>query len=518
MKQNFRISNFKVKVSAADSWHQPDSRNEIDKIKLTSNHRYDVAECSTEKLDPNNDNETSTNGTINLLDLNDDCLTEIFTYLNVIDLCTVDRLNERSHRVAQGIFHKRYTVMDLTYESKALIYFELTLHKIRNLLKCFGHQIVELKVAALAFKMEYRSRVLDLITRYCMNLKLFECTEFTFNESICLYTQKFFSNLEVLSLNRCEFNVKMKRIFDYCKSLKTLKIQGDNNSNGSCLTIHIPKLESIVLVLNTDLSSLHLYAFFRLNPQLKSVEILNCGYVYDDIFEEIAMNLNNLELLTIEVNNFVNFVENLKALLRLNRLKELKLNCSLYSISSFVDELATKDTIEVLHISDGVLNDHLIDALSKCKRLRSLKLCSMPNVHDHFLSALATNLPILTDFHLSKCQTMTCKGMIAFVEMAENLNTLNITNSIIAIDNVFVLELVRIYKNRNHKLILNLSQMKAPLLPAFIDEQSKFVNIVQANNVMENDIDDDDDYDYFDSDNDFDYDSDYSLNSGKMEY
>lgn len=58
---------------------------------------------------------------------------------------------------------------------------------------------------------------------------------------------------------------------------------------------------------------------------------------------------------TIEVDYFSHFNENLLSLLRLEHLRELQLNCSMYSISSFVESLAAKGTSSV-----SISIDHLI--------------------------------------------------------------------------------------------------------------------------------------------------------------
>lgn len=158
----------------------------------------------------------------------------------------------------------------------------------------------------------------------------------------------------------------------------------------------------------------------------------------------------------------------------------------------------------MLHITDGLLNDSLIDAIVKCKKLTSLKLCSMPSVHNRFLAELAT-LPELNDFHISKCQTLNATGVVQFANLARKLKTLHISNSSVEIDDSFVQSLVTIYKQRGTRLTLSLNKMPIKVSPGVLDENRRYVEIVRPSDyylydvfgdgLSEIDSDDDDDDD-----------------------
>lgn len=506
------VSGYRIKVTVADSWHQPTSQED------------DIAQN-----DSSQDGESQqANRQLHVLDLNDDCLLEIFSYLNCIDLSACNQTSVRFSQIAGEVFRKKHTSINLTDtvlgEYSNVGSSHLTLLQIRNLFVSFGSQIRKLKVASMSFKEENRYRVLDLIMRSCAQLRALCLTGFSIKESLYKPGNTFFYNLEELSLSLCELNDSIRRVFVQCHSLRKLTIQSDSNLNGSCLAMQFPRLESITLIMNSDIETQNLYTFFRLNPQLIAIKIFHCGgCIFDEIFPKIANLLPNLESLSIEVDYFQNFVSNIMHLLRLDKLKELQLNCSMYSIASFIDELAKKDTIEVLHLSDGLLNDHLIDALVKCKRLKSLKLCSMPSVHNRFLVELAKNLP-LTSFHVSKCQTLTASGIIQFASLATNLKNLYITNSSFEINDQFYHNLVDIYKKRNTQLTLSLVKMNPKVLPQTIEENKRFVELLRPNDAclydvygdefseMDSDDDDDDDDDEYHNFSDDDWENDSSFN------
>lgn len=164
--------------------------------------------------------------------------------------------------------------------------------------------------------------------------------------------------------------------------------------------------------------------------------------------------------------------------------------------------------IQLLHITDGLLNDSLIDAIVKCEKLTSLKLCSMPSVHNRFLAELATKLPELNDFHISKCQTLNATGVVQFANLARQLKTLHISNSSVEIDDTFVQSLITIYKERRSRLTLSLNKMPAKVSPKILEENRRYVEIVRpSDNYLYDvfgdglsDIDSDDDNDDDDDD------------------
>ncbi|XP_031630466.1 uncharacterized protein LOC116345337 [Contarinia nasturtii] len=498
------VCGFRIKVSVADSWHQP----------ITTQQDMATQNNDENAVDDDNGSETGVDPKlVQVLDLNDDCLYDIFNMLNCIDLSAVDQTCLRFQKVAGDVFRKKHTAINLTmtnlpgYSNVGTS--QLTLLQIRNLFIGYGPQIRKLQVAALSFKQENRYRVLDSIIRTCTGLESLSLTGFIIKESLYRINNTFFSNLEELSLSLCELNDNIRRVFLQCNQLKKLTIQSDSNLTGSCLAIQFPNLESITLIMNSDIEMRHLNTFFKLNRQLKSVKIIHCGgCIFDEIFPRIATNLPELEALTIEVDYFQNFCKNIMALLRLENLRELQLNCSMYSVSTFIEGLAAKGKIEVLHLSDGLLNDGLIDAIAKCKKLTSLKLCSMPSVHNRFLAELAKNLPQLNDFHISKCQTLNSSGVVHFATLAKKLKTLHINNSSVEIDDKFFQSLATVFKERGTRLTLSLCKMQSRVTPEIYEEHKQHIQIVRSNDFLLYDIFGEDLSD-IDSDDDDDDDSDF---------
>lgn len=150
-------------MSVADSWHQPRTKTEDVGVQHDSTAVESVS------------NESINSELVHMLDLNDDCLLDIFSLLNCIDLSALSWTCQRFQRVAGDVFRRRHTAINLTmtdlpgYSNVGMS--QLTLLQIRNLFLAYGPQIQRLQVAALSFKQENRYRVLDLIIRSCTSLK-----------------------------------------------------------------------------------------------------------------------------------------------------------------------------------------------------------------------------------------------------------------------------------------------------------------------------------------------------------
>lgn len=159
--QHHYVCGYRIKVSMADSWHQPVTTSDEDD---TENDVVLKREFPSQK-----------NQLLHILDLNDDCLYDIFNMLNCIDLSSIDQTCMRFQRVASDVFKRFHTAINLTmtelpgYSNVGMS--QLTLFQVRNLIMGYGSQIQKLQVAALSFKQENRYRVLDQIIRGCSGLR-----------------------------------------------------------------------------------------------------------------------------------------------------------------------------------------------------------------------------------------------------------------------------------------------------------------------------------------------------------
>lgn len=166
--QQHYVGGFKIKVSVADSWHQP---------LTTTNNGIQMEPAINGNLQPDEHSKQ-----FHIFGLNDDCLFHIFDMLNCMDLSAVDQTCLRFQWVAADVFRKKHTAINLTMTDlndwSNVGVSELTLLKVRSLIVSYGAQIQKLQVAAVSFKPENRYRVLDLIIRNCTALKTICLTGF----------------------------------------------------------------------------------------------------------------------------------------------------------------------------------------------------------------------------------------------------------------------------------------------------------------------------------------------------
>lgn len=277
-------------------------------------------------------------------------------------------------------------------------------------------------------------------------------------------------------------------IFLKCQRLRKLTLNLNSNFTGfSLYKVKFPRLKSITLILNSDIEMPNLIDFFSLNSQLKELKLIHRGgRLYSDyIISQIANHLRMLKSLTIDVDDFQAFVTNMD-LLNLKKLRKLQLNCNMFSIAPLIASLAANETIEILCLKDGILTENLIDAISKCKKLKSLEFCSMSNFDNRFLSELAQNLPEITDLHIIKCQVVDVNNIVQFVSLAQNLKTLHIINTGIKIDNTFFESLISIYKNRVTQLSLSLGKIPVKIDLELLEKQ-RFVEVKQTVELLDYD-------------------------------
>lgn len=194
--QNHYVCGFKLKVSVADTWHQPVTITTDDGAHGSSHMGNDgssaAAAGSSAAADADEAMETDR---VNMLDLNDDCLYHIFGMLNCIDLSAIDQTCVRFQRVAGDVFRKSHAAINLTVAAlpgwSNIGASQLTLLQIRSLLMSYGSQIQKLQVTAVSFKQENRYRVLDLIIRSCTTLKTLIITGFFIKVYIFFFSVSF---------------------------------------------------------------------------------------------------------------------------------------------------------------------------------------------------------------------------------------------------------------------------------------------------------------------------------------
>lgn len=276
-----------------------------------------------------------------LSDLNDDCLLEIFGYLNISELLAVSSLCTRFYLNGQRILPKKLASIDLS-DCNCIGYLiskPCKLELMRGFFGRYGENITELTVdnadienltihstpeykqmQRIIHENEKLNQFIDVVNEFCKSLTALTMTRITFFG--CSKILKL--SLTKLTLNFCNF---------------------DCGAYAICTLIcDLPKLSS--LTVSNELSSKC--------PLLVLVEIIpDSGFYFS-------------------INTDIRFVSG-----RLALLSELNLATEKFSdiLPELIMELGSKNKLEILRLSGIRKNDEeVFQSILFCKQLRTLKI------------------------------------------------------------------------------------------------------------------------------------------------
>lgn len=300
--------------------------------------------------------------TINIMDLNDDCLLEIFNYVHLTDLCAVAdvchrfRQNAQSHLAASKTNYK-IDALQLHCDDKEgaiilqdrlacsardklrSVYFgDCSLHQrrrhISNFLRNFGMLVKSIKIyhhlsrcSDIAATAEHMHDVFDLITIYCRatldELDLRDCST-DINGEIENSVRPLLLHLRTLKLNRLKYSELLGRSLSlWAPELRALHIECASwvsTEIDHILVQPFRRLETFSFSGTSDMKSNRLEEFFKLNPPVKKVGLsLECPNVDGRIVQSIASHVADIEALEISSINY----SDLKCIGKLNNLNVL---------------------------------------------------------------------------------------------------------------------------------------------------------------------------------------------------
>lgn len=452
-----------------------------------------------------------------IMDLNDDCLIDIFKRLPVRDLCSVAEVNTRFKQDAKYVFsalYKRFHTLVLVLQSAKGRY-EITLNEMRSILKNFGSLIIDLDVSKMSFKSTHNNRILDLIIKYCAGaLKELTLEWFSIKGNILQKLRPIFESLEKLSLDNCEINNSIGSLLKNCKELKKLKVCNQDYIDRNCNFIEqqFPQLESICFKSVDMIKESNLLALFTKNPNIKKIKIIRCEYITDKLFKLVADNLKDLEKLTVSLTNYSSsFTQNLEPIKNLENLKKLQLKCGHRSISTIISNLESNDNLTHLVLGKTIADEQLIDSLCAMPNLSVLKLVAVQNFKESYLKEIGKNMCDLTELELTDCRGVSNDAIIKLVNQTKQLQTLSVHEVEVNVDETLynrLLEIVQARLNKT-KLVVSSDTVSIPksmfiknrdILEIMETESEYYLDDSDSNSLFSDDDDDDFIYDY-DSDN-----------------
>ncbi|GAB0099869.1 hypothetical protein DMENIID0001_157590 [Sergentomyia squamirostris] len=383
-----------------------------------------------------------------ILELNDDCLEEIFSYFSIEELVEVDKVCPRFQNVAEEYFYRKQKVLKVIGE----------LHRrtqIADLAERMGPYVSTLKI-----------NDADLRPRFTY-LELFSILQPLYMKCI---------NLEHLFIKEIDLRTHLPFLKSIFKTLKTAKLVNCKLTAriGICLK-NASNLESLSLV-----GELRIFVKFipALKCQLKELDLRGWSNIYEGPYfadfcrgnqkleslafsfkkntpESVMSNLNelkNLQKLYIQNPDCAPATTIVPVLARLTHLTiedyQLQRSQGIHNMIVFIDHI--KDSVEYLTVSVQYAEEST-QILKKFTRLKFLK-----NVMYHWNDSNLANINIncrrtLEELHIINSRFVTDTGLLQLLKDCSNLKTLNLRNCS-KISNDLIIGLLPFLKERSHSL------------------------------------------------------------------
>lgn len=225
----------------------------------------------------------------NLLDLNEDCLFEIFERADVMDLANVAKSCQFLKTIAFDIFKRKYKTLNLKYSGIVSV---KEAAKAKQLFRTFGSSIVELDIKFQPWRIEADCRaaaIVHAIVTECTSLKTLKIDSFVVpdDEFWFMRIRKLFARLETLDVAQLFFesedywpneyvttpNGNSINSFDNCTSLRELKLYESYFFYDVLFQNYFPKLQHLIIEDPESCISNGMNAFILRHPHLKTFSL-----------------------------------------------------------------------------------------------------------------------------------------------------------------------------------------------------------------------------------------------------
>lgn len=364
------------------------------------------------------------NNFLNIFDLSDDCLAEIFKLLETKDFLELYKVHRRFHPAIKSALKKVFIDIGSIDESQN------DMEEIENFLDIFGNEIRNLSINALNLEPE---TVEYLIDRYCADGNVHHCRidKYKIGKEFVKKNVKFFNSLKSLYIYDVKITVPaVKPFLRAIKKIKKLEVA------------NFCKIDFYLLAKLSSMKAFETYESYACNnltmakidklPLLATVKkvTLNSSKLSGYLIEQFP-NVENLTLVAMSDCESI-----LSPVLRLKCLKKLALLFSARGVfRAIIAKLAESNTLEHLNICyDTSHEDNETDVNAiLCKMTNLISLILSPVVPNSLkLPELAHNLKKLQRFeiiHPNDNPPDECideAALFEFIRLAENLRSLKL--------------------------------------------------------------------------------------------
>lgn len=412
-----------------------------------------------------------------LLTLNPDCLLKLFDYLDLVDLCSMAETCTSLFNYAKYHFRLKHKNFDFASMYNGDL---LDVGNATQLLRIFGDQIRTLKVSRDFFKdnaVHYpntdtvSNQLLRSVADYCQQIvKVLALDGINFAPGMLVdHLSALCNSLEMLSLDQCTmYDVAWCNM----QNLKVLKLTEVEGFEAYFWRVKFNKLEVVELE-RLDIDVENLTNFIHSVPNIKRLSIVKCGYITTAIFGAIKL-LKNLEELEFQLNRPNRSEEvhqrDLMHLTELKKLKVLKLHCNKKSVRQLIDGICEKKiSLEQLELAHGLVDIATVEAITKLKTVKVLKLNNMIEFADYLMSPIAKKMNQLEEFHIKTEANITQFRIKEIVRSANRLTCLKIDANDFSLKTDTYNAILSVVKNRKDDIRLAVtlySDGNQPTIPA----------------------------------------------------
>lgn len=267
-----------------------------------------------------------------LTDINDDCLEQIFSYLDIKDFVNIAHTNKDLKPAADRAFARKFAKTTFNVDTADWKYFVLAetydLQTSLRLLRCFGHLILTLQIFNLNLSKWCGSKIAQYVNEYCSQLlKLKVCS--SSGKTIDRLANRNLLKVEELEIT-CGVNncLGIGDRFIIFRRLKKLRINNNNKSSHgftSKILISSYHLEDFTYTFYKFTMQRHFLDFFMKNQSITKLSFVS-RYASGNMLtwedcEEIAtalpslqeINFKNIRLSELEVIPFIKLCKSLKS-------------------------------------------------------------------------------------------------------------------------------------------------------------------------------------------------------------
>lgn len=409
-------------------------------------------------------------GTTSILILNDDCLIEVFKWLNSLDLCAVADTCGRLRQNAKAAFeyskNKNLRLWDDILPGRDNHDFSSeVLLKLSKMLRHFGEYIVSYdeepnKMPRRIFprqcgasRLNYSQKMIDMLNQYCSaNLSELRFASTTFDDETAHKMRALLRNVKKLSFFGVRISeILLKMLPWWCPELRELRFfaiisQYEENLSLdpgrpklSLDGLHQPLRKLVKLTIDNvpDLKNNDIEQILKLNPQLREI-----GMIYtprNDVLDDSILNI---------IAKHVPLVESLNLTLRTNvyyggygrlhNLRSLKLRISRDGFSSRI--VYVEKALREIHESNIPLKNLHLDISQMCiqnsvfvgeiNKLKELEVLEIVGIHDNhlkfsYVNDICKHSTALSELALYVSYSVTPDKLLELIGNAKKLKSLH---------------------------------------------------------------------------------------------